>query len=710
MRVFQTFIGAFFLGAVGAFAAEHPLPVPPEDHVRFSADHFDYDGSSGVVHLRGHVRLEDPHREAASGMSHSSTVTVKSDELWLNLNTRRVRSEGYLFIHDGYSAVSARSGEFDFQSRSGTFEGSSAAHGEWNLQAKHARLDKDGRLWYRSARFTGCSESPRSHYHFSAGSVRVIPKRYLLAYNCVLYIGGVPVFYTPVLFKSLRERHFLRFKLQPGFDRRNGAYLKTTLLNEHGPHLYSKLFLDYYTGQGFGGGGELHRRRDEDSRGTLFGYRIRENQGNKRERWALLGDAYQGLISSVAFQGRFQIQSDADFNNDYARSSAFRVTPELHNSAALVYRRPALTARLSVSRVDIDNGSRAKFIKARDSLPRLDIQTAPLRWGRLPWLNTVNAFADNSYDRPRGFTERSAGAAWEGFRAVPLVRGISLTPRVGYRQTYLSRFDALTSLKSTTTVLDTFVGRYLAEGALRVASPVGDWDLIHRYERRHKAGKLADDSGALDHGVESNLMTLQDTLRPSRDVLVRLASGYDFRRFRDRDLGFRRRVEPFVSEVTWTPRTSLHVSVRDDYHLEDGHRSFLLSGQWGESDANFIGGSVSQNIATPRSTFVGSEAGWTIHQATGNWRFSGALRGEVYSLGGLNHIHSFRLFEKEILIARTFHDFFARALMRFRPGGVREIFVRLDMKLGSLERDRAPRRDWEAEWFPERQKGIEDRP
>jgi hypothetical protein len=633
-----------------------------------------------------------------------TTWTIKSDELWLDVERRAARAEGMLLIEQPSGAVAADSGDFDYEHRRALLKHPRAGQGDWRFEAREGDL-KEKSQSFNGADFTGCAEHP-PHYHFHASHVRVVPKKYLLAYNSFFFIGKVPVFYTPILFKSLSKTHFLRWRLQPGYDRRNGGFVKSTLLTQHGPTLYSKLFVDYYTGQGLGTGAELQHRRNEDGRGAIYGYRIRENQSTHRERWAILGDTYQTLTSSFALQGRLQIQSDADFNNNYARSSLFRVTPELINSGALVYRLPWVTSRLAYARTDQDDGSHNRFLKTRESTPRFEFQTAALK-GRLPFLNTFSGFAENNFDRFRDFQQRSAGLQWEGARTFIPLRGVSLTPKVGYGQTYFSRYDQPNSFRSTTTVLDAAVGKYLLEGNVRFASPVGDWDVNHRYERRQKAGSMADDAGALDYGVETNLTTLQDTLRPNRRVLVRVASGWDSRDFRTRKPGFRERVQPLVSEVVYTPPGDFNFSLRHDYQLQEGHRSLIGAVQWGELDASHVGAAVSFNKGQPHSTFFTNEFGYS--PSTDSWRISAVLRSEVFSEGGLEHVTAFRLFEKEILFAKTFHDFFARVMVRFRPGGVKEGFLRVDMRLPTLDQPIA-RKDWESEWFPERARSMEDRP
>lgn len=697
----MNFLLAALLSAAAAAAQDYSLPPPPAPstatrHLEFTADRTEYDGAAGLIHMKGGVKLVE------------STWTVKADELWLDTKTRTVRSPSYLLVEDGVSAISGESGEYDLQNHGGTLYKSSAGHGDWRIHGRRVHMDAKKRLDYYSADFTSCSFVP-PHYHFHATRITVVPHKYLLARNTFFYWHKVPLFYTPFLYKSLKETHFLRFKVQPGYDRRNGVFIKSTLATEHSKNFSSKLYLDYFVRQGLGTGLELNRHGGQDSRGALYGYQISETS-TRQERWTVLGTGYHSFASSVSVQGRLQIQSDAAFNNDYNRASLFRVTPELINNGAVVYRMRRSSLRLSYSREEAAAGNGTKFIKQTEDYPKLDFQTQSLALRGLPWLNTFSAFAGNNYHIGRPFLQRSAGGQWEATSTIPILkRRLALTPKATYSQTYLSRFDEPGDFQSTTTVLDAFVGRYGAAPSLRLSSPAGDWDLTQTYLRRQKPGSLADDAGAIDHGVESNMTTIQDSLRPLPRVWARVATGYDERVFRDHAVGFRDRVQPFVADVSYAPRSDLDISLREDYQLNQGERSFIVNAEYGErASGRFLGGGAGYNKSNADQYFF--DANFGIAPSSSTWRLTAALRAVAYSSGGLGNLNHPQLFEKELQLTKVWHDFFTRAMIRFRPGGVKEVTFRIDLRLGSLDKAAAKRRDWEAEWFPERRSELTDRP
>jgi hypothetical protein len=679
---------------VPAGAEDYALPPPPPGpHADYSADKADFDAVHSSLHLSGNVVV------------HETTMTVKGADLWIDTSRRTGRSDGPLLVEDGVSAVYGDSGEFDFASHTGRLFHSSAGVADWRIHAREAELGADRRLLYRGADFTSCSAVPPD-YHFRAATVAVVPKKSLLAKNVLFYLGDVPVFYTPILYKSLNPTHWWGWKSQPGYDNRNGPYLKNTLTTQYGIGLYSKLYADYYLKQGFGYGGELQLHRGEDSRGAIYGYRIHEISTGK-DRWTFLGQGYQALPSSSAFQGRFQLQSDADFNNAYARSNYFRVTPDLRNDGAFVHRFHDGTARVSYARLDIADANRLRYTKSTEDAPRFEYQSVPLRLARLPWLNTFSAFADNSYDVSRPFLQKSVNAAWEGTRTFAVARGVSLAPKASYSETYYNRFDEL-GASSSDTFRDPFIGRWTTAGTLRFNTALGDFDATQTYARRLHADSFNDDSQANDRGVEKNLFGISDVFFPLPRVWARVSSGYDFRTFRDHSTGFRERLQPIVAETSWRATERLNLSFREDYQLQQGERALISDVRWGDEEGAAAGGGISYNVTDP-SRYYGS-LDFAIAPSSPTWRLSFGVRGYVESSGGVARAHGVRIFEKEFAWTKRWHDFYTKIGGRFRPGGVGEATVRVDFKFGSADPKTAPRRDWEAEWFPERARTDDARP
>lgn len=664
------------------------LPEPPvADPIAYSADHFEYEGSTtGVdarITLRGNVEVRD------------STWTLKAGELKMDMRTRKARAQGKFIMGDGINVLRGQRGEFHLGDKTGTVERVHTEYTPWRIWAKRGRIDDEGKAHFDKALFTSCLYEP-PHYYLRASGVHVKPHKWLIATNVRFHVGPIPFFYSPILWKSLRKKKLLRTRMSPAYDGRNGGIMRTTTHFNPLRPVNGKLFLDYYTEQGLGTGSEIQLFPSEDARGALYGYRIKEN-GASDDRWTAFGSYYQTLSSSWSVQGRMQAQSDPDVNNHYLRSNAFRVTAELVNGGAFTRRTVWSTTRLSVSRTDVGDLATGRYRMQKESLPRLDFQTAPMSLPRIPILFNLSAFAENALDVSVGFGQKSAGAGIEATQTKNLFRGLSFTPRLAFRELFEDRRDVVTSFTSTRTYRDTFSGFYELGGNLRADTLIGTWDAGYAFVRRMKPDTFQDDSGALDYGIERNRATLQNTVRPSRRALLRVGGGYDFRRFRNRTVSTRNRVEPIAADLILRPSRDVQVSIRDVYHLEDGNRALLVQADWGERDSTFAALGLTHNLAHP-DRFLGSlQLGWV---PTGTmWKLGGALRALVRAPGG-PEVNGFRLFEKELSISRNFHDFYTRVLVRFRPGNVKEVLVRVDLRTERRIVKRAMEKVWREEWFP----------
>ncbi|HBL15251.1 MAG TPA: hypothetical protein DD417_00415, partial [Elusimicrobia bacterium] len=333
IRLFRPLAGLLAVLIPGALraASTEPFVLPPppaESSARYRAEEFEYQGSTtgadAEVFLRGNVELRE------------STWTLRADELRLDMNRRWAEARGGFEIDDGLTVLRGESGSFDLEEHTGSVAEVRAEYPPWRIWASTGTLDAAGKGHFRRAVFTSCSAAP-PHYHFRSSRLHLKPKKWMTATHVRFYVGKVPLFYSPFLWKSLRPKKVLHTRVIPGYDRRNGGWLRTNTMFSISPVLYGKIFLDYYTAQGFGAGSELEYHPSEDGRGALYGYRVRE-QHNGDERWTVLGSHYQSFGSSWAVQGRLQAQSDPEVNNHYLRSNAFRVTTELVNGAALLRR------------------------------------------------------------------------------------------------------------------------------------------------------------------------------------------------------------------------------------------------------------------------------------------------------------------------------------------------------------------------------------
>ncbi len=675
----------YSLLAPSVLAAEpEPFRLPPpttSQFVEFSSDHFEYDRTSSTLHLIGHARL------------HNATMTMRADEMWMDLETRRTRAEGHVEIEQGPGILFSDRGEYDFESEEGAFWKTVGGFPPWRIYGAKMRVDSRRTLYYRRARFTSCGmgllrEDARRlpHYHMRASWTRVRPDHSLWAFNVFFFLRRLPIFYTPVLYKSLAKEHLLRTRLTPGYAHRDGGFAKTTTIFNPIHNLQNEVFVDHYGHLGIGVGNQLQFKASEIDRGTLYAYRIKEKYPSPdpgkppAERWVLLGDQYQTLVGPYAMQLRLQAQSDPDFNNHYTRSNAFRVTQQMVNNGALVRNGTWGITRLSYSRTDDMDLITRKYRKTSESSPRLEFNSAPVAIPKVNLLNTFSLSGSNDYNPSDTLFHRNGSAGWQMTQNY-MLRGVSFVPLIGITETYIDNAVLADRFGRSRRYVDAFVGRYNLGGTARVNNPLGATDFTHAYVRRFVPDTLIPDVYAADKGVERNMSTLAHAFRPTRALFLRTETGYDFRTYWDRSVGFRDRVQPLIADFNFIPNRKFNVSVRDSYSLNKGNENFLLQADFGDRTGSFFGVGVFHSLGDVQHYILSQEIGWP---STGTWHVLGALRSDLYNTGGPKFSRWY-FFEKEIILKYNFHDFNTRFVFRLRPNDVREVQFMLTLRLEATD-------------------------
>lgn len=703
----------------------YALPEPPkistdETLSVFEADDVDY--SSPVIHMKGHVIIRQ------------STRTIKADELWINQKTNIGTSKGFLIIKDSGSAVSGNPGRYDFATETGTLIHASAGYGDWRVHGETATLKPGQEAVYKNADFTSCNVYPNPDYHFHSTHLLVIPNKYLLGYNTTFCLGKIPLFYTPILYKSLvpknKKNGSWSITPDPGYDYRNGFFLKNIATENWSKTLQTKQYVDYYSNEGVGIGGELDHHESKNQRGALYAYTIKENPpktvngsliSSGLRRWGIYGDEFDQLSKSLSFQARIQAQSDQNFNNDYARSNLYPIANQLINNAALVYRQPKYFARVSYSHVDNANNPFAvnggTFQSYSESAPRFDFQTVPLRFNGIPLINTFTAFEDNTQTQGIPFLQHSAGFNWQGSNVYRMGCGVNFTPTFQYSENYYSKTNPLSPYATNPTAISTnaFIGNYSASGDLRLPTIVGDVDVIQNYTGRTALNSFGLDTSAPDHGVQSEMTNLEDVYQISSASMFRITSGYNEEQVSGTPIAFKDRVQPFAENLTYITPTGINITQSNTYQLDGGEESLQLNAMKGAKNKTHFG--ISAGYApfvpgvSPQTYTLNTDFGWAPD--SGTWHVFLITRSQTVSNAGFGQMQKFVLYDKELTVVKLWHDFIGTWQFMFRPGNVKQVqfTVTLRIPAGGPPTSKAQQKetDWESEWYPERQRPMANR-
>ncbi len=215
------------------------------------------------------------------------------------------------------------------------------------FKGEKAEREPEGVIQVTNSQLTTCEFLLENHEHYSitASRVRFIPAqekvkdlerkesrdigRYQIwAYNCTFWIGNVPVFWVPVLYKAPDESGF-GWQIQGGYDSDWGYYVKTkkTVRIYDDPLIHTSLLADYFSKRGPGAGLKM-KMRSEKSYTESFIYGILDNDAEDtehtrfnipRERYDVYLENYWHITPRLDFRGRIESISDINFLYDFFR-------------------------------------------------------------------------------------------------------------------------------------------------------------------------------------------------------------------------------------------------------------------------------------------------------------------------------------------------------------------------------------------------------
>ncbi len=285
----------------------------------------------------------------------------------------------------------------------------------------------------------------------------------ILAYNAVMKVYGIPVFWLPVFYKPKDEAPGF-FGTQFGSDSDFGYFIKMYKRFDiwDDPYISTKLFVDYYTMRGVGYGNETEIEL-ENSKTYIKGYGIYDlrpynSSDVEEERLEIPHYRYNFEMSNVThltsrmdFRGAFNLSSDYYFRNDFD-SAAYDANPEPSSYAALEYQFDRFSTSIYA------NFQVNSFYTTMQRLPewRLDIPRQELFWnlyyqGETSVSNLHMRWREFDKDRPiknsRTGETYEDNSNYNAFRFDTLhmfyypikLPWLHITPRTGFRMTYYDR-------------------------------------------------------------------------------------------------------------------------------------------------------------------------------------------------------------------------------------------------------------------------------
>lgn len=619
------------------------LPSPTkEDFIYFTAEEVVYDKEQGIAELSGNVEIILDQNKNQGQVS-----KIKAEKIQVLTEQQVLVTQGPTIVEQDGSYIEINDIHFDIASRKLIMKGLSADYGPIRvLEAKDIEVKQDQYI-LKKAELTCCSiEKP--HYTLYVGKADLIPEDRIIAYNAVLKIGKVPVFYFPIFYRSLNTDRL--FTTYIDFDQSANTgfgFLTSTVYARN--NFRAAANLDYYTKSGIGYGLDIGYLDPQKFRGSLQAYTIYDEEKNE-QRWGVDGGYWWQIHDSsdslnnkggAIYFSQFETRnvSDADFNDDFFRSNPYVVSPDKLTRASIVRQTRKSTFRVSYSNRRELNPDNKTYSNAEEILPKVDLIFNPFV---LPYTGgVVNNFSvsfNNTRIEDYDFVQYFQ-AKWNSAKDFKLHKNFTLTPSVFYNQEIILK-------DPTNNDEDKFVGRYGGQLNLRSNLITGMLDIGYRYARRNQEGALTSEN-PFDPKEEENLVYIQNYYLPTPNIYFKLGSGYNLQNSQD-SWEAKYRVEPILAEVGYfSQKTGSSIYIQNLYDIHNANQAFVIDAilkNLSGSSAKF--GVV--NYSTNRDSFLFTTQ-FTIAPKNITWRTDMGLNFEIND----SSVHAY---SKHIKVYKDFHD------------------------------------------------------
>ena len=300
-----------------------------------------------------------------------------------------------------------------------------------------------------------------------ARKLRIVSGKYFEAYDALLYLKGVPVFYLPYFKRNFDERAN-NFNLTPGYRSRYGPFVLGSYNWYLREELDGTVHVDYRLKRGLGAGPDVNYHLDRWGEGSVRYYYLRDEEPNldnltgeviPSDRHRLYFDHLGEPYTNLTIRSQVRYQSDANVNRDFFDSD-YRDNPQPSTYAEVnkfwdnfsldIYAQPRVNEFLE----NVERLPDARLTGYRQQLwntPLYYQSESSFAYLRRRFAESNDVPADLNYAAARADTYHQLLLPYTAFG------WLNLTPRAGGRFTYYSDDSGLggTNTSESRVVFDT---------------------------------------------------------------------------------------------------------------------------------------------------------------------------------------------------------------------------------------------------------------
>ena len=285
-------VAGFLVTAFPSFALEKDPPV------NLQADRLYWMGSSVIG--QGNAQLE------------YKDIQLKAEEIVVNLDSLDLTAGEEVNLQIGSRTLRGKDLRYNLKSEAGTIRSPRWQEGLLFYKAEKARFSSE-MVDLKRVDFTTCDFS-LPHYKMRAGTVKVYPDDKIIMKSVTLYLGSIPIFWTPYLIQYLNKKNRVMLP-SPGYSDFSGWYVQTGYYFYSSARFQGRLHLDYREKKGWGEGVDIFYE-SKQAEGEIKTYYVKEADTGEK-RWTLRLRHRQSLSESTDLKVRLDRLSDKNFLDDY---------------------------------------------------------------------------------------------------------------------------------------------------------------------------------------------------------------------------------------------------------------------------------------------------------------------------------------------------------------------------------------------------------
>lgn len=391
---------------------------------------------------------------------------LRADHVTFRTDTQDALARGNVVLERTGSMWRGEQLKYNFNTRLGDFGSFEYFTDPYYIRAEESRQVTSNEFVMKKAVFTTC-EGDRPLVYMKMREARIIDDIRLRARGVWIFLGPLPIFYTPYLAKRLDS---MGWEFIPGRSGRSGYFLLSAYTFPLTTNLLSTTHIDYRSERGWAGGQDFRWGRSGTTpRGLLTGYYADDQKPFKddeeEEQWGELvdNDRYRLRLSDIrSFSARDYIITEVNYLGDPRViedffNEEFRMQSQPENRVSLIHRGDRYTASIALNKKLNDFFSNVNRLpEARLDIPRMQLGDTPFYYesfNSAAWLEKEysKGFETNNYDSIRLDSSHMVYYPTRHFGF------LNITPRGGYRATYYSTIRDITYVTNQTAVLESNV-------------------------------------------------------------------------------------------------------------------------------------------------------------------------------------------------------------------------------------------------------------